>query len=60
MWPFKKKRVFHIINGLNEWEAQSLAEYNSEVSRGLIHTYEYKKKMQKLHDIYNSHKKQNG
>lgn len=48
MWPFsKKKEVF--------WERRfsELAEYNSEIGRGIIHTQEFCDRMKTLQKEYN-------
>jgi len=44
---WKKKEVF--------WEErfQALADYNSEIWRGVLHTKEYDKSMEKLQSEYN-------
>lgn len=47
MWPFRKEET--------SWEEkfQPLADYNSEVGRGIVHTKNYDEEMKKLQEEYN-------
>jgi len=48
MWPFSVKKTGF------QWEDKfnSLAQYNSECSHGIVHTEEYNRKMKCLQDEY--------
>jgi hypothetical protein len=48
MWPFTKKILL--------WEPRffALAQYNAEVSRGIIHTDEWQEKMHRMQNEYDA------
>jgi hypothetical protein len=47
MWPFSKKE-----EPFWEYRFQALADYNSEVGRGIMHEKNYRKAMEKLQCEY--------
>jgi len=57
MWPFKKKEQSAYI-GYFQFEVDNtkmLAKYNAEVSRGIMHTEEWKDKMKVLQEEYDKY-----
>ena len=44
-----------LVNGLIPSELAMLAQFNSEVSRGIVHTREYQLAMSILQETFNSH-----
>ena len=52
-FPWHRERRIHVPGELSEHEVNELAEYNSRVRRGIVHTGEYAARMRALQERFN-------